>query len=165
MADAAPPGGLSGFRRFLLEMSDVPLRAALAATFIMHGWPKINGGIAGFSKGLFELGVPAATLTAWAVAMAEFAGGIMIALGFCTRAVALSHMAIMAFAISRVHYSQGFMMHSSTGKNAAGWEWQFALLCIATAMFIRGAGPLSLDHILKNYWASKRAAAATSKPA
>lgn len=150
MPDATPGNAVTGFRRFLLEWSDIPLRAALAATFIVHGYPKLFGGITGFAANLEKMGVPSPALAAWLAAFAEFGGGILMALGFCTRMAAAGHIAVMAVAITQVHYAQGFKMNAGQG-----WEWQFALLCMAATMFIRGAGPLSVDRVLKSYWGRK----------
>ncbi|MGD0094032.1 MAG: DoxX family protein [Planctomycetota bacterium] len=147
---------LTGWRRVALEWSDVPLRAALAATFVCHGYQKIfgEGGVGAFAKHLPPQ-VPAPEYMAWLAALAEFAGGIAIALGLFTRIAALGHMAVMAVAISTVHVTQGFMAHD--GK---GYEWQVALFCMALCLFLRGAGPLSLDRIISGYWRSRPVTAA-----
>jgi putative oxidoreductase len=148
------PVGLTGYRRLLLEWSDIPLRAALAATFIVHGYQKIFiDGLDKFAPMLAHLGVPAPSIMAWVVALTEFCGGIAIALGLCTRLAALGHAATMVVAISTVHFTQGFMSHAGMG-----FEWQFALLCIALSLAIRGAGPLSVDHLIRTYCCRKPAA-------
>jgi putative oxidoreductase len=161
MADTAPVG-LAGFRRFLLEWSDVPLRVPLAATFIAHGYQKIFVmGVGNFAPMLEQLGVPAPSIMAWVVALAEFAGGVAIALGLFTRLAALGHACVMAVAIASVHHSQGFMAGATMGPRgpqATGYEWQLALLCIALCLVIRGAGPLSIDAIIR--WRRRRNASA-----
>ena len=136
---------LDGTRRILLEWSDIPLRMALAATFIAHGYDKIFvKEVSNFAPFLQHLGVPMPEVMAWVVACTEFGGGILVALGLLTRLAALGHACVMLVAIHSVHLGNGFMM----GAKGAGFEWQLALLCIALCLAFRGAGPLSLDHLL-----------------
>lgn len=137
----------SKLRATLAEWSDVPLRAALAATFIVHGWGKLFGGMEGFTGFVASLGVPNPALMAWAAVLAELGGGVLLALGLATRLAALGHMCVMAVAITRVHWSQGFKAHG-VGGDAAGFEWQAALFCMALCLLMRGAGPLSLDRLI-----------------
>ena len=152
MSESASDNALKGWRRVALEWSDLPLRAILAATFISHGYQKIfEFGVSEFAKHLPPQ-VPMPGVMAWVAALAEFGGGIAIALGFCTRLAALGHMAVMFVAISTVHFSQGFRMDHG-GK---GYEWQVALFCIALCLFVRGAGPLSADRLLSGYWRRSR---------
>ncbi|HEY3321081.1 MAG TPA: DoxX family protein [Planctomycetota bacterium] len=136
-----------GWRRVLLEWSDVPLRAVLAATFILHGSEKLFGGVNGFAGMLTKMGVPAPGVMAWVVVIAEFGGGIALALGLLTRLAALGLMVNMAVAIATIHIHQGFQMHA-VNNQPAGWEWQAALFCMALCLFMRGAGPLSLDRLI-----------------
>lgn len=152
MAESGSDNILSGWRRILLEWSDVPLRAALAATFITHGYQKIFvGGVSAFAQHL-PAQVPMPSVAAWVAALAEFAGGIAIALGLFTRIAALGHMGVMAVAIAFVHGGQGFMMHAGKSGHPAGYEWQVSLFCMALCLFLRGAGPLSLDRVISGYW-------------
>ncbi len=135
-------------RARLADLSDIPLRLALAATFIVHGAPKLFGGITDFAGYLGRMGVPMADVMAWVVALAEFGGGVLLVLGLCTRLAALGHACVMLVAIAQVHWSQGFKMHVANGQ-PAGFEWQLALLCMALCLVMRGAGSLSLDRRLR----------------
>jgi putative oxidoreductase len=148
---------LTGWRRVALEWSDVPLRAVLAATFIAHGYEKIFvGGVGAFAQHMPPQ-VPMPEVLAWVAALAEFGGGLCMVVGLFTRLAALGHMAVMAVAILTVHMHQGFEMHGDTSGHAQGFEWQFALFCIALCLFVRGAGPLSLDRLICNRWCGRRA--------
>lgn len=147
---------LTGWRRIALEWSDVPLRAALAATFLWHGYQKIFVfGVGSFAQHMPPQ-VPMPGVMAWVAALAEFGGGLCMVAGLLTRVAALGHMAVMAVAILTVHMHQGFEMHGSSNGRAAGFEWQFALFCVALCLFLRGAGPLSLDRVLSGYWRGRR---------
>ncbi|HLX63422.1 MAG TPA: DoxX family protein [Planctomycetota bacterium] len=145
---------------FCAQNSDIPLRAALAATFIAHGYTKyFVFGLDKFAGMLGSLGVPLPGVNAWLSFLAEFAGGILLILGLGTRVAAFGHIVVMLVAIFTVHMHQGFMMHVESGgaqPSVGGWEWQLALLCMALALLMRGAGPLSLDKtLLKNCCAKK----------
>jgi len=159
MPETGPDNILTGWRRVALEWSDVPLRAILAATFISHGYDKIFGvGVSAFAQHLPPQ-VPMPALMAWVAALAEFGGGIAMVLGLFTRLAALGHMGVMAVAISTVHISQGFQMHAGMVHDkpmGQGYEWQVALFCIALCLFLRGAGPLSLDRLISGYWRGRR---------
>ncbi|MBE7465729.1 MAG: DoxX family protein [Planctomycetes bacterium] len=146
---------LTGWRRLVLEWSDLPLRASLAATFIVHGYPKMFGGLEDFAGNLEKMGMPMPGVLAFLAALAEFGGGIGIALGFLTRLSALGIMAVMFVAITQVHWKDGFK----------GNEFQIALFCMAFCLLLRGAGPLSVDRIFSGYWSRKRQAEQASKAA
>jgi putative oxidoreductase len=145
-----------GWRAVLLNWSDLPLRLALAATFLAHGYEKIfvNGvdKFAGFlDKGL---GVPFPLLMAWLAASAEFGGAILLLLGLATRLAAFGHMAVMTVAVLGVHGAQGFKMGVVDGR-MAGYEWQAALFCMGLCLLLRGAGPLSLDRLILRRWSAR----------
>jgi putative oxidoreductase len=137
------------WREALMDWSDIPLRLALAATFILHGYPKLFGGIEGFAGALAKMGVPMPGVMAWVAALAECGGGILLLLGLGTRLAALGHIGVMLVAITQVHWSQGFKVTVIDGK-PGGFEWQTALLCMALCLLLRGAGPLSLDRLIFN---------------
>ena len=160
MPETGTDNTLTGWRRIALEWSDVPLRAALAATFILHGYDKIFvNGVSTFAQHLPPQ-VPMPGLMAWLAALAEFGGGLAMIAGFCTRLAALGHMAVITVAIMTVHIHQGFKAHD--GK---GYEWQLALFCMALCLFLRGAGPFSLDRVISGYWRSRKAEEGGKPPA
>ncbi|MCY3024002.1 MAG: DoxX family protein [Planctomycetota bacterium] len=151
MPETGPDNTLTGCRRILLEWSDVPLRAILAATFITHGYDKIFvKGVSAFAAHM-PPAVPLPSVMAWVAALAEFGGAIAIALGLLTRVAALGHICVMAVALLTIHLKQGFM----TQHDGAGSEWQLALFCMALCLLLRGAGPLSLDRVISGYWRRK----------
>ena len=113
------------------------LRVVLGVIFIAHGQQKVAGGVDGFSDSVARLGFPAPHLFAWAAALAEFLGGICVLVGLFTRYAALSIAIVMAVAVTRVHWHQGLV---------GGYEYPLALLTIATAVMLTGAGPLSIDR-------------------
>lgn len=146
------------WRERLADGSDLPLRLILGATFIIHGYPKVFGGIEGFAEHLAKMGMPMPGLQAWLAALAEFGGGILMLLGLGTRLAALGHVVVMLVAITLVHWNQGFKMTVVDGR-VGGFEWQLALLCMAICMLLRGAGVLSLDRLIAHRmgWTKKAA--------
>lgn len=113
------------------------LRAVLGAIFIAHGYQKVGGGLGGFSQSVARLGFPAPHVFAWAAALAEFLGGICVLVGLFTRYAALSIAIVMTVAVTRVHLHQGLI---------GGYEYPLALLAVAVAVMLTGAGPLSFDR-------------------
>ncbi len=127
----------------------LPLRAMLAASFIAHGRPKVYGsstdakfgaGVADVAELLRAQGTPAPRLMAWVVTLVEYGGGFALALGFCTRLVALLLAFTMLVAIVQVKFKQGFV---------GGYEYDLSLLAACFALAISGGGPLSLDRALR----------------
>lgn len=137
------------FKSALVDWSDVPLRLILAATFIAHGYSKLYGGVDGFAGFLGQLGVPLPVLAAWLVTFVELFGGIFLLAGFMTRLSALAIGINMLTAIALVHIGQGFMMKNGP-SGPAGYEWQLALAAMCTTLLMRGAGSLSIDHLLRS---------------
>jgi putative oxidoreductase len=71
----------------------------------------------------------------------EFFGGLLIIAGLMTRLAALSAAITMLVAIVSVHLANGFFISNN------GYEYAFALLTMAAALIIRGAGSVSLDRL------------------
>ncbi|MEX2574376.1 MAG: DoxX family protein [Balneolaceae bacterium] len=113
------------------------LRIGVGTIFIIAGWGKLTG-IEG-AQGLFgNIGIPAAGIMAWIVALIEFIGGFMVLLGAYIRVPAILLATIMVVAILTV-------------KMQAGWgdmRIDFTLLLMNLALFIMGSGKLSVDHKL-----------------
>ncbi|MEK6900524.1 MAG: DoxX family protein [Nanoarchaeota archaeon] len=120
--------------------SIVALRLGVGIVFLVHGLGKLlNVGpsampIEGFASFLSSLGVPAASLLAWAVALVEALGGLAILVGFMTRYAALLLSAVMLVALGMVHLSKGF----SAGKG--GYEYVLMLLLACVSLLLSGPG-------------------------
>lgn len=113
-------------------------RILLSFMFIMSGLQKF-GGIEGTAGYISSVGLPAATLLAWAAAIFETVVGIAILVGFQTKVSALAMAAFCAFLAFMFHYApadQMQMIMFSKNLTIAG-----GLL----ALFVAGPGSLSLD--------------------
>src|SRR5882724_10670175 len=108
------------FCRFTL----VPLllRAGLAAIFIYHGLDMVQkDGGAGWNPSLSR---PEQLAVAWG----ELLGGIALALGLLTRLAAFGIAVIMAGAIYKVHWENGFDIQK------LGWEYNFLIIVVCVAV-------------------------------
>ncbi len=89
-------------------------------------------------SGIGSMGVPVPELFAWMAALAEFAGGILLAMGLLTRPAALFLASTMLVA--------GFVVHGADPFNVK--EMAFLYLVIYLVFLTRGAGKWSLDHLI-----------------
>ena len=79
----------------------------------------------------------------------EFLGGIGLVLGLLTRLAALAIIAVMAGAIAKVHWQNGFFINwELTAGRGHGFEANMAFIAMALACVIAGGGALSLDALL-----------------
>src|SRR5215510_14439952 len=112
----------------------VPIRLALAAVMIAHGSQKVlvsfNGpGFTSYISGTTPFGfMRPAWLWLAAAAFSEFAGGILVALGFLTRVGAFFIACVMITAIAGVHWPGGFFAANG------GYEFPLTLLAMAFAL-------------------------------
>lgn len=119
------------------------VRFTCGALLIPHGWAKLfGGGLAGTAATMAKNGLEPAYALAVYIALLELVGGFLIAVGFLTRLWALLVIGFMAVATFHVHWPMGYFW------NRAGFEMPLFWGLIATAVFLRGSGPLSVDHAL-----------------
>lgn len=88
--------------------------------------------------GVEAMGFPAPALFAWAASLAEFIGGILIAIGLATRPAAASLAFTMVIAAFVAHAADPFA------------KKEMALLYLVTSLFfaLKGAGNWSVDAII-----------------
>ena len=99
-----------------------------------HGLGKIPPSD-GFIEGTAEMGFPLPVVFAWAAALSEFVGGLLLAAGLATRLAAFFVACTMVVAFLGAH-----------GGSLAEGELAFAYLGGALALLAAGAGRYSLDH-------------------
>jgi putative oxidoreductase len=105
--------------------------------FFAHGLQKL-GDIPGFGENvLVPMGAPA--ILAYAVAAAEFGGGLLLLTGILVRLGAFGHLCVMAAAVAVVHWPNGLLVKG-------GYEFPLALLGSSIALLILGPDPLSVDQ-------------------
>lgn len=114
------------------------LMAGLALAFA-HGTGKIPPS-PGFVEATANLGFPLPGLFAWAAGLAEFAGGLCLAVGLLTRPAAFFVLFTMGVAF--------FLQHAPDPFSAK--EKAFLFGAIALTLMLTGAGRFSLDALLRN---------------
>ena len=155
--------GMSTNGTTLTDVGLLLLRLSVGAGLMTHGYPKLfggpgktphaaltkvvggnfpasveRGGIDAFSGGLEKMGVPMPQQAAVAAALAEFGGGLALALGLKTRLAAPVVFFTMLVAIRKAHWKAGF-------HGQGGYEMAFLYACAAAALVFTGAGAYSLD--------------------
>ncbi len=141
--------------RKLLQTSNDPVltivRLVLGVVFFAHGAQKMLGWFGGYgfsgTLGFFEhSGIPA--VFAFLAIVAEFFGGIGLLLGLLSRVAAFGITCNMLVAIATVHARNGFFMNWTGLQKGEGFEYHLLALAITFLIMVRGAGALSLDHLL-----------------
>ena len=132
------------------------LRLAGLYLALGHGLDKVTGLAAGqsrFPEGLAAMGFPLPLLFAWAAALAEFAGGLAMALGFFTRwaaALAGFTMVVAAFGRHRAasHLLAGLGLVPASAESVKAWgnpELALLYLLVCAAVGLLGPGRFSID--------------------
>ncbi len=130
------------------------VRVALGVIFFAHGAQKLFGWFGGpglrGTIGYFKqaLGVPA-PLTVLA-ALTECFGGLAVLVGVLARPAALGLIVVMLVAIATVHWRHGFFINwaMEPGKGH-GFEMNLALIAMALAVLVGGAGAASIDRAIR----------------
>lgn len=155
--------GMSTDGTVLTDVGLLLLRLGVGAGLMTHGYPKLfggpgktppaaltkivggnfpasveRGGIEAFSSGLERMGIPMPQQAALAAALAEFGGGLALALGLKTRLVAPVVFFNMLVAIRKAHWKAGF-------HGQGGYEMAFLFALAAATLALTGPGAYSLD--------------------
>lgn len=140
------------------------LRAVIGVIMMVHGYPKLfgggqkaeqlpeeaketlgegfvsqveQGGIENTAGMMEQLEVPNPQMSAWAVALIEFVGGLALILGWKTRTAALGVVFSQLVAINKVHAQQGLV---------SGYEFNASLIAGAGCVALAGPGKIALDR-------------------
>lgn len=124
------------------------VRLTLGIIMVVHGYHKVFGGLHHHVQFVSSLGLPG--WTAYLSAFTEFLGGLLVLAGLFTRPAALAICINLGVAIWRVHWHNGL-----TGDG--GFEFPLAVATLAIALVFFGAGPISMDHVIRggSSWAKK----------
>ena len=123
------------------------LRVWLGVVGVLHGSQKLFGafggpGIKGFAGFLDTLHLPAPTASAYAAALSELVGGLLIALGLWPRVAAIPVAFTMLVAWLTAHKG-GFF------AQAGGGEYPLTLAVAALVIAIAGPGKWTITNITK----------------
>jgi putative oxidoreductase len=127
------------------------VRLGLGVVFFAHGSQKVFGwfggpGLRGTIKMFQGLGVPPAATSV--AALIELLGGCAMLTGLLTRPAAVGIIVVMLVAVAKVHGQHGFFLNLGVPGKGPGFEFNFALIVMALAVLIGGAGVLSLDRAI-----------------
>lgn len=123
------------------------LRLVLGLTLAAHGAQKLfgalgGGGPRGTAAFFAGLGFRAPLLMAVAAGLAEFGGGLLLAVGLLTPVAALAVAVVMLNAIGTVQWRNGFW------NTSRGYEYNALIWAVAVALAATGAARFSLDAVI-----------------
>lgn len=122
-----------------LNLALLVLRVVAGLTMAAHGYQKVFlYGFSGVSASFAGMGIPMASVMGPLVAVLELAGGILVAVGFLTRPLALLIAIDMFVASTFVHLKDGFFAPK-------GAELTLLLMSAFLAVALAGAGSYSVD--------------------
>lgn len=122
----------------------LPVRAALGATMLYHGYGKLAGeGPEKTGQFLNQVGFQNGKSWGRATGIAEVFAGASALLGVLTRPAAVAVLVTQAVAIAKVHAKNGFDI------TKGGYEYNLTLIGIALFMLIDGPGALSVHEALE----------------
>jgi putative oxidoreductase len=123
------------------------LRLAVGLIVAAHGAQKLFGwwggsGMTGWTAAMTRMRIRPAVPWAWASALAELGGGLLVAIGFLNPVGSLALAGSMLVAIALVHWPKGFW------TTKGGYEFNLLIIAAAAAVAIAGPGAYSLDSAL-----------------
>lgn len=126
-----------------MDLASLVLRLGLGIMFVAHGLQMAFGmfkgpGVEGFSKMLTDMPVFQPLFWSYIAAYTCLIGGLCLISGFCTRLAIIPLFIFMIVAVIKVHLKNGFFI---TG---GGYEYNFIILSALIALFILGAGKISI---------------------
>jgi putative oxidoreductase len=130
------------------------IRGVVGVVFIFHGAQKLfavwdGKGMEPFIESVKQINVPYPEIAAYAAAVSEFGGGILLIIGLFARLAALLLFATMAVAVIKVH-------PGAFSVAAKGMEYALTLGVVSFGLCLTGAGRLSIDGAVRRAFTRKR---------
>ena len=134
----------------------LPLRLIVGFGFLAHGVAKWSAGPRSFGKLLHLIGAPAPLQTAWLVMLVEIVGGLALVVGILVEIVSVPLIVSMLVAMFTIHIHYGFSSVHTIGLTATapvfgppGYEINLLYIAALLAFILLGAGPLSVDALIR----------------
>lgn len=135
--------GLAGFYNLLSPYAYAFMRFATGAVLAPHGIDKVlHSSIAQYAQNIGGKGLPFPTVLAFLTIFTESAGAIMLAIGLLTRIAAAMIWVEMVVIITVYLWPYGYLWTKH------GYEYALLWLLLCTAIFFRGGGRYSVDHLI-----------------
>jgi putative oxidoreductase len=129
-----------------LHWGILPLRIALGWVFLYSGAKKFRGGIRGTGEWMKGLGLPLPHALAVWTASLEVAGGAMLLTGLLVHWVSIP----LALNMLGAAWTQKARLNAPfSGGDVQGYELDVLMAAGAASLILLGAGPLSLDALLR----------------
>ncbi len=137
--------GFAGLHQSLAPYGYVVIRFGAGLILLPHGYAKLFGGAAPFvaERVIAVIGFPAPFVWTYFLGLLEFFGGIMLALGLFTRAIALMLTVEMLF-VTGWHYSNGYAFSAPRG----GYEYPLLMLVVYFGILLRGSDRCAIDRVI-----------------
>ena len=131
----------------MIALGLLVLRLVLGLILVGHGAQKLFGwwggsGMTGWTGAMTRMRIRPAMPWAWMSALAEFVGGLLVAIGFLNPLGSFAIAGSMLVAIALVHWPKGFW------TTKGGYEFNLLIIAAAAAVAIAGPGAYSLDTVL-----------------
>jgi putative oxidoreductase len=120
------------------------MRLAVGVIMLVHGYQKVFHNLKPFAQMVAHMGMP--QWLGYVAAFTELIGGLLILAGFFTRPAAMAIFVDLCVAIWKVHWHNGL---TNSSPDHPGFEFPLAVAVIAFALIFFGAGPISIDHVLR----------------
>lgn len=118
------------------------LRVVVGLIYVMHGYPKLFGGVDATAEMLSSLGFPVAEGFAIFLALLETVGGALLIGGLFVTPLAILFIIEMTLGIVLVHAANGFYV---IGPGQGGIELNLLLIASLLALVLAGPGAWALD--------------------
>lgn len=119
------------------------MRLTVGVIMLVHGYQKVFHNLKPFAQMVAHMGMP--QWLGYVAAFTELIGGLLILAGFFTRAAAFAICIDLCVAIWKVHLHNGLL----GSPDHPGYEFPLAVAVLAFALIFFGAGPISIDHVLR----------------
>ena len=131
----------------MIALGLLVLRLVLGLILVGHGAQKLFGwwggsGMTGWTGAMTRMRIRPVVPWAWMSALAEFVGGLLVAIGFLNPLGSFAIAGSMLVAIALVHWPKGFW------TTKGGYEFNLLIIAAAAAVAIAGPGAYSLDTAL-----------------
>ncbi len=117
--------------------ASVPLRLVMGIILVVTAYGKLTN-MAGIIANFTKWGFPVPEVTAWFIALLEFFGGIALLLGLFVRYLG---------ALCTIEFIVAALFVDFPLKGYQGARLVLMLIAAAAALFLLGAGPLSIDSV------------------